>query len=111
MSQFFPAPPLKPPLANSFPFNTVVASAAFAVGSGSLDDQQSQNEYLNDAGLPEMALPSAVAVSVWSPPRVPITQLPTVAMPSASVLASPAVTLPLPEVTANLTATPGVGLP
>src|SRR5207237_486853 len=60
-------------------------------------------------GLP--FTPGAVAVSVFWPAAVPSVQVPTVAMPPASVVWLAPVMLPFPAVTAKVTATPGTGLP
>src|SRR6266550_4145136 len=54
-----------------------------------------------------MPLPLAVAVSVFAPSWT--VQLPTVATPSAPVVAFAPVTLPPPLATANVTATLGTG--
>jgi hypothetical protein len=56
------------------------------------------------------ANPSAVAVSVLIPVAAPTVQLPTVAIPSALVVAELPVTLPPPLPTANVTVTPLTGL-
>ena len=60
-------------------------------------------------GLP--VSPDAAAVSLFPPAVVLRVQLPTVAMPPASVVWLAPVMLPLPGVTAKVTATPGTGLP
>src|SRR2546430_14502844 len=60
-------------------------------------------------GLP--VSPAAAAVSVFAPTVVLRVQLPTVAMPPASVVWLAPVMLPFPGVTAKVTATPGTGLP
>src|SRR5947208_2605497 len=62
-------------------------------------------------GLPLIPLPAALAVSVSGPAVVESVQLPTVAMPLASVVWLAPVTLPLPGATANVTGTPATGLP
>src|SRR5205807_591020 len=59
-------------------------------------------------GLP--VNPGAVAVSVFGPAVVPSIQLPTAAMPVASVAGLAPVTLPLPVPGTNVTATPATGL-
>src|SRR5205085_179292 len=64
---------------------------------------------VNVIGLP--FTPGAVAVRVFWPAAVPSVQLPTVAMPPASVVWVAPVMLPLPGATANVTPTPGTGLP
>jgi len=48
---------------------------------------------------------------VFAPASVPRVQLPTVAMPDASVVALPPVTVPPPLVTVNVTGAPADGLP
>jgi hypothetical protein len=63
---------------------------------------------VNVTGLP-LSEPD-VAVSVLVPAAGPRVQLPTVAMPFASVVWVPPVTLPPPVVTAKVTATPATGL-
>src|SRR5574341_323176 len=55
-------------------------------------------------------MPLAVAVSVFVPATVPSVQLPTVAIPAASVVCVAPVTLPPPEAAANVTDTPATGL-
>jgi hypothetical protein len=60
-------------------------------------------------GLPERD--PLVAVSVLPPAAVPSVQLPTVAIPLALVVAEPPATLPPPDATANVTATPFTGFP
>ena len=60
-------------------------------------------------GLP--VSPAAAAVSVFAPTVVLRVQLPTVAMPPASVVWLAPVMLPFPGVTAKVTATPDTGLP
>src|SRR5947208_12087088 len=60
-------------------------------------------------GLP--VSPDAAAVSVFAPTVVLRVQLPTVAMPPASVVWLAPVMLPFPGVTAKVTATPDTGLP
>ena len=52
-----------------------------------------------------------LAVRVLAPTVVPSVQLPTVAMPEASVVAGEPVTEPPPEATVKVTLTPGTGLP
>src|SRR5207249_10737655 len=59
-------------------------------------------------GLP--ARPVDVAVSVLEPAVVPRVQLPTLAIPLASVVCSAPVTLPPPDAGANVTPTPCTGL-
>src|SRR5882762_8678179 len=66
---------------------------------------------VNVTGLPLMPLPAAVAVRVFGPAVVASVQLPTVAMPLASVVGLAAVRSPLPGATANVTATPATGFP
>ena len=66
---------------------------------------------VNVTGLPLIPLPAALAVSVSGPAVVESVQLPTVAMPLASVVWLAPVTLPLPGATANVTGTPATGLP
>src|SRR5207302_3145926 len=63
---------------------------------------------VNVIGLP---FTPAVAVSVSWPATVPSVQPPTAAMPLALVVWLAPVMLPLPGVTAKVTATPGTGLP
>src|SRR5205807_8065836 len=63
----------------------------------------------NVTGLP--VSPDAAAVSLFPPAVVLRVQLPTVAMPPASVVWLVPVMLPLPGATAKVTATPGTGLP
>jgi len=60
-------------------------------------------------GLP-VRLPD-VAVSVLAPAVAPSFQLPTAAMPLASVVALPPVSEPPPEPRAKVTETPATGLP
>src|SRR5207302_3235315 len=64
---------------------------------------------VNVIGLP--FTPGAVAVRVFWPAAVPSVQLPTAAMPLALVVWLAPVMLPLPKPTANVTDTPGTGLP
>ena len=66
---------------------------------------------VNVTGFPVIPLSPAVAVRVLGPGVSPRVQLPTVAMPSAPVLGVAPVTLPPPLATANVTTTPGHGLP
>jgi hypothetical protein len=63
---------------------------------------------VNVTGLP--VRPVDVAASVLLPAVVPIVQLPTVAIPLASVVWVPPVREPPPEATANVTLTPATGL-
>src|SRR5213593_1108133 len=58
-----------------------------------------------------MPEPAAVAVRVFGPAVADSVQLPTVAIPPASVVCVAPVTLPFPGATANVTATPATGLP
>jgi len=51
------------------------------------------------------------AETVFAPEPAPSVQLPTVAMPDASVVALPPVTVPPPLVTVNVTGAPANGLP
>ena len=51
-----------------------------------------------------------VAVSELGPAAVPRVQLPTAAIPCAFVVADPPVIVPPPDVIANVTATPAIGL-
>lgn len=51
-----------------------------------------------------------VAVRVFDPAEVPRIQLPTVAIPLASVVVVPMVTEPPPEATANVTLSPLIGV-
>ncbi len=60
-------------------------------------------------GLPAIPFPVAVAVSVFGP-AVPSVHAPTVAIPFAPVVWIPPVTLP-PFAAANVTVTPGTGVP
>src|SRR5712691_99122 len=60
----------------------------------------------NVTGLPPMPAPVTVAVRLFAPGGVPSTQLPTWATPFAFVVALAAVTLPPPDVTANVTVWP-----
>ena len=62
-------------------------------------------------GLPVIPEPAALAVRVFGPAVVASVQVPTVAMPLASVIGLAAVTSPFPGATANVTATPATGLP
>src|ERR671922_2333210 len=64
---------------------------------------------MNRTGLP--FTPGAVAVIVSGPATVPSVQPPTVAIPLALVVWLAAVTLPLRDDVANVTATPATGLP
>ena len=66
---------------------------------------------VNVTGLPARPAEVAVRVSRLLPAVVPSVQLPTAAIPPASVVAPAPVTLPLPAAAANVTATPGTGLP
>src|SRR5205807_9525297 len=63
---------------------------------------------VNVRGLP--VNPGAVAVSVYGPAVLPRIQLPTAAMPVASVVWFAPVTVPPPVPGANVTATPATGL-
>jgi len=60
-------------------------------------------------GLP--VSPVAVAVRVFVPAVIPSVQLPSVAIPLAVVVWFGPVTLPPPDASANVTATPATGLP
>ncbi len=62
-------------------------------------------------GLPATPAALTVAVSVFGPALPPSVQRPTVAMPSAPVVAFAPVRLPLPDATAKVTGTPGTGVP
>ncbi len=62
-------------------------------------------------GFPTKPDPVAEAVSVLIPRFGPRTHWPAVAIPLASVVWVPAVTVPPPEVTAKVTVTPGSWLP
>ena len=64
---------------------------------------------LNVIGLP--ARPVELAVSVFAPAAVPSIQEPTVAMPSAALVAFAPVSEPPPEPMAKVTETPATGLP
>ncbi len=64
---------------------------------------------VNVTGLP--VRPVLVAVSVLTCATEPSVQLPAVAIPAASVVAALPVTDPPPDATANVTATPALGLP
>src|SRR5437773_7854282 len=66
---------------------------------------------VNVTGLPVTPDPTAVAVSVFTPPVVLRVQLPTVAIPLPFVVWVPPVTLPLPAAGAKVTVTPCTGLP
>src|SRR5436309_1230876 len=66
---------------------------------------------VNVTGLPLIPEPAAVAVSVLGPAVVDSVQLPTVAIPPASVVWLPSAMLPFPGATANVTATPATALP
>jgi hypothetical protein len=66
---------------------------------------------VNVTGLPLIPLPAAVAVSVFDPAAVESVQLPTMAIPPASVVWLAPVTVPFPGATAKVTATPATGLP
>src|SRR5438093_2891006 len=73
--------------------------------------QQSPALAVNVAGFPAMALPVAVAVSVFVLPHVePMVQL-TVAVPFASVFGVLLFTLPLPAAGVKVTVTFGTGFP
>jgi len=54
--------------------------------------------------------PGAVALRVFGPAALPSVQLPTAAIPAASVLGVAPVRLPPPDATANVTGTPATGL-
>src|SRR5437764_15029020 len=72
--------------------------------------QQSPALAVNVAGFPAMPVPVAVAVSVFVLPHVePRVQLPTAAVPFASVLGVAPVTLPLPAAGVKVTVTLGPG--
>src|SRR4029450_10803965 len=62
-------------------------------------------------GFPTKPDPAAEAVRVLNPRFGPRTHWPAVAIPLASVVWVPPVTVPPPEVTAKVTATPGSWLP
>jgi hypothetical protein len=67
---------------------------------------------VNRTGLPVMPDPVAVALRVFAPGVAPKVQLPTVAIPLASVTTGTAGrTVPAPPVTAKVTVTPATGVP
>src|ERR1035437_758615 len=119
-----PAAPVKlqvtrwPAVATAFPNEStscaVTVTAVPAMGAVPLSDTKyatgvpGRAVALNTSGEP--ARPADVAVSVFGPDAVPITQLPTVATPLAFVVCMPPVTLPPPVATANVTATTPTGL-
>src|SRR5436309_6857536 len=91
------------------PVDAVIAAGVAATSDRAALGAPAVPLAVNVIGLP--FTPGAVAVSVFSPAPVPSVQLPTVAMPPASVVWLAPVMLPLPGVTAKVTATPGTGLP
>ncbi len=66
---------------------------------------------VNVTGLPLIPEPAAAAVRAFGPAVVGSVQLPTVAIPPASVVWFAPVMAPFPDATANVTATPATGLP
>jgi len=92
----------------------VVPSAVTEVGTATTVEVEAETALTVPVALKVTGEPLSeplVAVRVLELAVVPRVQLPTVAMPEASVVASVPVTEPPPEVTAKVTGTPETGLP